>query len=110
MTRTLLFVILSSALYASARPEPVAVPFDFSRGAIDGRPRRRQCRVRCARSAGWLRSLRTAAGQIVTVRMVKGMRETRAANIGNQLFAAMELKMLLDYRGKQVTFFGDCGN
>jgi len=30
------------------------------------------------------------------------------ANVGNKLFAALKLKMLLDYRGKTMTFFGDC--
>ncbi|WP_404711272.1 hypothetical protein [Sphingomonas sp. MMS24-J13] len=33
----------------------------------------------------------------------------RIANVGNALFAAMKIKMLLDYRGRTMTFYGDCG-
>jgi hypothetical protein len=48
------------------------------------------------------------AGEIVTVRGDQGSRETRIANAGNKLFAAMKLKMLLDYRHRAMTFYGDC--
>ena len=34
---------------------------------------------------------------------------TRLANVGNKLFAEMNLKILLDYRARQMTFYGDCG-
>ncbi|MBV9990110.1 MAG: retropepsin-like domain-containing protein [Alphaproteobacteria bacterium] len=49
------------------------------------------------------------AGQAVALRPAKGAPEPRMANIGNKLFAAMGLKMLLDYRGRVMTFYGDCG-
>ena len=48
------------------------------------------------------------AGQIVTVHSEQGATDTRVANIGNALFAAMKIKMLLDYRGRTMTFYGDC--
>lgn len=47
------------------------------------------------------------AGQPVTVRKTPGS-DTRVANIGNKLFAAMGLKMLLDYKDRVITFYGDC--
>lgn len=47
------------------------------------------------------------AGQIVTLRQSPGSDE-RIANVGNQLFAAMNLKILFDYPGKVVTFLGQC--
>lgn len=47
------------------------------------------------------------AGQAVTLRKTPGS-DTRVANIGNKLFAAMGLKMLLDYRSRMMTFYGDC--
>jgi hypothetical protein len=47
------------------------------------------------------------AGQAVTVRKPPGT-DTRIANIGNKLFAAMGLKMLLDYKDRVMTFYGDC--
>jgi hypothetical protein len=47
------------------------------------------------------------AGQSVTLRKTPGT-DTRVANIGNQLFAAMGLKMLLDYKSRVMTFYGDC--
>jgi hypothetical protein len=31
-----------------------------------------------------------------------------AASAGNVLFAALKLKMLLDYRAHRIAFFGDC--
>lgn len=47
------------------------------------------------------------AGQVVTVRKPQGS-DARAANIGNKLFAALKLKMLLDYKSRVMTFYGDC--
>lgn len=48
------------------------------------------------------------SGQAVTLRDDKGSSDTRVANIGNKLFAQMQLKMLLDYRARRMTFYGDC--
>ncbi len=48
------------------------------------------------------------AGQAVTLRGAKDAVEDHVANIGNKLFAAMKLKMLLDYRDRVMTFYGDC--
>jgi hypothetical protein len=31
------------------------------------------------------------------------------ANVGNRFFAALRLKLLLDYRHREITFFGACG-
>ena len=50
-----------------------------------------------------------AKGQAVSLRSTQGSADTRLANIGNKLFAAMGLKMLLDYRARLMTFYGDCG-
>jgi hypothetical protein len=47
-------------------------------------------------------------GDTVTLRDVKGSASTSYANIGNKLFAALTPKMLLDYRARTETFFGDC--
>lgn len=49
------------------------------------------------------------AGQAVTVHDEMGSSDTRLANIGNKLFAAMKLQILLDYRRHKITFYGDCG-
>jgi hypothetical protein len=46
-------------------------------------------------------------GAAVSLRNVKGD-SSNLANIGNKLFAAMGLKMMLDYRHRTMTFFGDC--
>jgi hypothetical protein len=48
------------------------------------------------------------AGQLVTLRPTQDAGGTRAANIGNKLFAAMKLKLLLDYKSRAVTFYGAC--
>lgn len=48
------------------------------------------------------------AGQLVTLRPTQDAGNTRAANIGNKLFAAMKLKLLLDYRSRVLTFYGAC--
>jgi len=37
-----------------------------------------------------------------------GSTDTRVANVGNKLLAAMRLKLLLNYRGRSMTFHGDC--
>ncbi len=47
------------------------------------------------------------AGQTVTLRKAQGA-DNRVANIGNKLFAALKLKMLLDYKNRVMTFYGDC--
>jgi hypothetical protein len=46
-------------------------------------------------------------GAAVTLRNVKGS-PSALANVGNKLFASMGLKMMLDYRHRTMTFFGDC--
>jgi hypothetical protein len=43
----------------------------------------------------------------VTLRDVKGS-SSNLANVGNKFFASMSLKMMLDYRHRTMTFFGDC--
>lgn len=48
------------------------------------------------------------AGQTVTVHGGQSPDDGRIANVGNALFAAMKIKMLLDYRGRTMTFYGDC--
>ncbi len=45
--------------------------------------------------------------QAVTLRKTPGS-DTRIANIGDKLFAAMKLKMLLDNKSRLTTFYGDC--
>jgi hypothetical protein len=47
-------------------------------------------------------------GQLVTLRPMQDTGNTRAANIGNKLFAAMKLKLLLDYKSRVLTFYGAC--
>jgi Aspartyl protease len=47
------------------------------------------------------------AGGAVTLRNVKGS-SSNLANVGNKLFASIGLKMMLDYRHRTMTFFGDC--
>jgi hypothetical protein len=48
------------------------------------------------------------AGQVVTVHG-QDPDDGRAANVGNAFFAGMQVKMLLDYRGRTMTFYGNCG-
>jgi hypothetical protein len=48
-------------------------------------------------------------GQIANTSPQPGSRTTRMANIGNKLFRAMKLQILLDYPAKTLTFYGDCG-
>ena len=47
-------------------------------------------------------------GQAVTVRDEVGSATTRIANVGNPTYAALKLKVLLDYRARRMTFYGDC--
>lgn len=49
-------------------------------------------------------------GQAVTVREDVGSTKTRVANVGNQVFAAMKLKMLLDYPGRRIVFWSGCAD
>jgi hypothetical protein len=48
------------------------------------------------------------AGQIVNRVKAESKDDPRFANVGNQLFAAMGLKLLLNYRDRSVTFYGGC--
>jgi hypothetical protein len=48
------------------------------------------------------------AGQPVFVRKQKDDTAGRVANVGNALLAELKIKMLLDYRGRRMTFYGDC--
>jgi hypothetical protein len=47
-------------------------------------------------------------GQTITLFPQKGSPETRVANIGNKFFAAATPKMLLNYRDRTLSFYGDC--
>lgn len=47
------------------------------------------------------------AGQAVSLSKMQ-TQPNWSANIGNRLFAEMKLKLLLDYRDKVITFYGDC--
>lgn len=47
-------------------------------------------------------------GQILTLHPEKGSRATRVANIGNRFFAAVTPVMLLDYKDRVISFYGDC--
>lgn len=46
-------------------------------------------------------------GRTVTLRHVKGS-SSNMANVGNKFFASLGLRMMLDYRNRTMTFFGDC--
>jgi hypothetical protein len=46
-------------------------------------------------------------GAAVTVRNVKGS-SSNLANVGNKFLASLGLKMMLDYRRRTMSFFGDC--
>jgi len=48
------------------------------------------------------------AGQVVMLTKASSATDKRVANIGNQLFAAMNLKIILDYPAKQILFYGNC--
>jgi hypothetical protein len=49
------------------------------------------------------------AGQQVFVHDQEGSTQTRLANIGNAVLEKFKIKMLLDYRGRSMTFYGNCG-
>ena len=48
------------------------------------------------------------AGATVSLLPNNGQSDKVVANIGNQALAAMTPKLLLDYAGKKISFFGDC--
>lgn len=48
------------------------------------------------------------AGQLVNRINADSKDDKRLANVGNQLFAEMGLKVLLSYRDKRLTFYGSC--
>jgi hypothetical protein len=48
------------------------------------------------------------AGQLVNRIKAGSKDDKRLANVGNQLFAEMGLKVLLNYRDKRITFYGSC--
>jgi hypothetical protein len=48
------------------------------------------------------------AGQHVFVHKQQGSTVARIANVGNTVLAAFKIKMLLDYRSRAMTFYGDC--
>ena len=48
------------------------------------------------------------AGQAVFVHKQQGPTVGRIANIGNTVLAALQVKVLLDYRSRVMTFYGDC--
>jgi hypothetical protein len=47
-------------------------------------------------------------GEPTIIHKEPGAADKRIANIGNEFFARMELKILLDYRGKYMAFYGNC--
>jgi len=44
----------------------------------------------------------------MTLHPEKGSRATRVANIGNRFFAAVTPVVLLDYKHRAISFYGDC--
>jgi len=48
------------------------------------------------------------AGQLVFVHKQKGSAVTHIANVGNEVLSAFKIKMLLDYRSRVMTFYGNC--
>jgi hypothetical protein len=48
------------------------------------------------------------AGQRVFVHKQQGSTVARIANVGNTVLAAFNIKMLLDYHSRVMTFYGDC--
>ena len=48
------------------------------------------------------------AGTQIVLGSPMGDGDRRAANIGNRFFAALKLKILLDYPSKRITFYGQC--
>ena len=49
------------------------------------------------------------AGQAVMLTNASSATDQRVANIGNRLFAAMSLKIILNYPAKRLLFYGKCG-
>jgi hypothetical protein len=49
------------------------------------------------------------AGSVVKLMKATGASDRRVANVGNELFAALNLKILFDYAGKKIRFYGNCG-
>ncbi len=47
-------------------------------------------------------------GQIVSLYPGAGSADTRLANIGNPFFAQLKPKVLLNYKSRLMTFYGDC--
>jgi hypothetical protein len=52
---------------------------------------------------------RLPPGASVTLADTEGSPQTSLANVGNRLFAALKLKVLLDYKARRIGFFGNCG-
>jgi hypothetical protein len=50
----------------------------------------------------------TPPGQLVVLHENKGFSDSRIANVGNKFFADLGLKIVLDYRGKMLGFYGAC--
>jgi hypothetical protein len=48
------------------------------------------------------------AGQTVSVVPVPESLRTRVANAGNGMFAALKVRLLLDYAGKRISLYGQC--
>ena len=48
------------------------------------------------------------AGQAVFVHKQQGSAVARIANVGNAVLAAFKIKILLDYRSRAMSFYGDC--
>ncbi|PNQ03417.1 MULTISPECIES: hypothetical protein [unclassified Sphingobium] len=48
------------------------------------------------------------AGTPMSTYADRGATDTRVANVGNKLLAAMKLKLLLDYRHRKMGFYGNC--
>ena len=48
------------------------------------------------------------AGETVSLLPTNGQSDKVVANIGNQAFAELTPKLLLDYAGKRISFFADC--
>ncbi|HEY1750007.1 MAG TPA: retropepsin-like aspartic protease [Caulobacteraceae bacterium] len=51
---------------------------------------------------------RLPPGASVTLADTQGAADTSLANAGNRLFAALKLKLLLDYKDRLIGFYGDC--
>lgn len=52
---------------------------------------------------------RLPAGQVVTLIKTSSATDKRVGNIGNEVFAAMNLKIILNYPAKRLLFYGNCG-